>query len=158
MESVASWHGFGAPVFLHDDDRHVAVGAPEVVERIGVAPMPEASPVERIAWMVGFLASVLDEAARAVGAEVVDHETLCLDPVGEFRRLSVGLGLGWRDAAEELLVSSNREGFGESLQRVAAELPGRWRERFEPTERAKALAVLTRFPIATRWPDLHELG
>ena len=57
------------------------------------------------------------------------------------------LGLVWTSAAEDFLRESNRDGYSYDTHRVAAEQPGRWRERLTADQVAEAIAVLRRFPL-----------
>jgi hypothetical protein len=157
LDVVASWRDMGWEAFLHDDDRHVAAAAPDLVNRFGVPlPAESSSPAVRVAWLVGVTTSALDAAARAVGADIVDHETLCRDPLGELRWLARTVGLTWTPRATEFVVDSNQPGRGESTHRVAATLPAAQRERLDPATLEEVRRVLAGFPIAQRYHDIEQ--
>src|SRR5439155_17285122 len=88
----------------------------------------------------------------------VRHESLCLDPGGGFRELFDSLGVKWADAAERYLAEADRPGSGYQTFRVAAEQPGRWRQRLTSEETWEVWSILRR--IQAPWvervaPDLE---
>jgi hypothetical protein len=85
---------------------------------------------------------------------VIDHEHLCRDPVVGFRDLVQGLGLEWSAEAETFVRESDVPGQGYELHRVASQQPGKWRARLDRDEARRIARVLSRFPIAERYPDL----
>jgi hypothetical protein len=118
--------------------------------RWGTPTLPDgASLVAERADTVGFLMSAYaDSLEGCPNAITVDHEQLCRDTMDRFRELSAGLGLEWGDRAEEFLRESNRPGTGFRTERVAAELPGKWRAYLTTQEAEEARSVLRRYPIA----------
>jgi hypothetical protein len=121
------------------------------MRRFGVE-QPPADRVLHHAWSVGANMSVLDDAVRAHPEfAVVDHEDLCADPIGRFRALAGALGLDWMADDEARLVAADRPGTGFELNRVAADVPGSWRQRLPPEDARAAAAMLRKFPIAERY-------
>ncbi len=119
--------------------------------RFGV-PVPPWQRVLHYAWSVGVIMSVLDEAIAAHPEfHVFDHEDVCVDPVGRFGTLARALGLEWTADDDARVTASNRPGTGYQLRRVAADLPGSWRDRLTPEDARDAAAVLAQFPIAARY-------
>jgi hypothetical protein len=119
---------------------------------------PRPAQTDRFAnfvWMAGFTMSAYDEVAAAHPEfHVVDHESLCADPVRRFRRLVMQLGLDWTDDCEAYLHSSNTPGTGFETKRVAAELGGNWPMHLSAEQAATARRILSQFPIARLYPEL----
>jgi hypothetical protein len=109
-----------------------------------------------VAWRVGLVMSVLDDARAAHPRfHVVDHEVVSADPVGQLRALADAIGLEWTSRTEDFVVASDRPGTRFEITRVAGERRSRWRERLPPDDAVAAAAMLARFPIAARYaPDL----
>jgi hypothetical protein len=104
------------------------------------------------AWGVAVQMSALDDALRAnPHFHAVDHEDLCLDPVGRFRNLASALGLDWTADDEAAVEASNRPGTGYELNRVRAGLTHGWRRRLSADDARAAADVIAQFPIAARY-------
>ena len=116
-------------------------------------PVPTGdNPVPYVAWRVGLVMSVLDDACRANPTfHVVEHEQTCDDPVGRFRELVSAVGLGWTADTEAFIVDSNRPGTRWERNRVASEQKDRWRDRLSAADVRAASRVLAQFSIATRY-------
>ena len=114
-------------------------------------PDPE-TPVTGNAWRLGLNMSRFDEAlTRHPEIIVVDHEVVCVDPLGEFRRIIETIGLDWSPEVEEYINSSNTDGSGYVLKRVASDQPGKWRNRLSPDDARATIRTLAQFPIAERY-------
>jgi len=157
LDVLASWRSLGINPVRHG--WHLLCrDAPEgVAERFGAPPPPtgvlDSTPV--VAWVVGLLMSGIEQALHDHPHLVVaDHEIICRDPSSEVRHVARQVGLVWTDAAEEFVRASNSPGVGYTTTRVAATLPGSWRDRLEPDEIAEAREVLARFGWAARYDGL----
>lgn len=107
---------------------------------------PGSSPMARVAWEVGLIASVLDDLERRhPDWPVATHEDLCVDPVAKYRRLFEVLGIAWTYESEDFLQRANRPGAGFSVNRVTSELPERWRKRLDREELREIWSVLSAF-------------
>ncbi len=149
---LASW----LEVKLKDARNATLETRPEIWSRYlepwGV-PLPGADPVERVSWRIGLLtAAIEDSASRHPEWHLRTHESLCFDPVSEFRKLSAELGLGWGEASEAFLAENDTPGNGYAVKRIASEQPGAWRRRLDSTQVATLRRALELFPIAT-WSD-----
>jgi len=121
-------------------------------------PMPSGDDqAPYVAWRVGLVMSELANACR-VNPEfhVLDHEEVCESPVERLRELVGALGLTWTAETEAFVTESNRPGTTWTTNRIASELPGRWRTRLTPGQARAATDVLRQFPIAGRYAA--ELG
>ena len=101
---------------MRDQDRDLG-GDARVRERVmeprGIAPLPPtADPLERAAWQLGLFMTVLTDAAERHAWPVVWHEEVCVDPAVGFERLGKEMGIGWSDAGDEFVRSSDRPGGG----------------------------------------------
>lgn len=120
------------------------------------APPPGANPLDRTAWCVGLLTTVLATlAARHPDWHVITHEDLCADPRAEFRRLYSRLGLTWTDEAERFLergylrTSFDRPDQVLRLQdagAVSQEVTNRWKKRLSSVQVDEIHKVLDQFP------------
>jgi hypothetical protein len=143
---LASWIGLDLPDRDRALDTRAAVQA-GYVERWGL-PVPGAAPLERVVWQLGLLTAALEEAAeRHPQWHVRVHETMCVDPPAEFRRLYGDLGLEWTDAVDAELEAGDRPGAGFALQRRASEAADAWRTRLGEQELATLRRVLAPFPL-----------
>jgi hypothetical protein len=126
------------------------------LERWGSPPFPSGDDaLARRTWLIGFTLSVLDEFIDANPEfRAVDHEYLCEDPLERFKALAAQVGLEWSAEAEAHLVASNRHGTGVQAVRLASELPGKWRTSLSPEQAERAIAILSRFPVAHRYAEL----
>lgn len=79
-------------------------------------------------------AAHLEAAACHPDWIVVSHEQLCLDPVGEFRRLFEAAGLPFGPEVEATIVESNRPGDGYQTARVAADQVDAWKRKLTADE------------------------
>jgi hypothetical protein len=77
------------------------------------------------------------------------HEELCQEPVVAFSRLYAELGLSWNEEAEAYVVENNRPGKGFRTRRVAADLPGDWKQRLTAQQVTEMQRVLAWFPLET---------
>jgi Sulfotransferase family len=126
--------------------------APEVrayaLDHYGVRVPTTDDPVIGMSFIVGLLMALQNDGLRAHPEfHVVDHETLCVDPIGEFRMLTEVLGLEWTPWCEDFVVESNRPGVRYELRRVASEQPGRWRHRLSADDARTAARVVDQFPL-----------
>jgi hypothetical protein len=157
LDVLASWLALGLDAFLHDDDRLLGDRvSDDQLDRLGATAPPRSQDrVSRAAWLIGVLVSAVEAASRAVPqAQVVDHEVLCRDPLGELRWTARNCGLDWTDDADWFVDDSNQPGTGEALHRVAAAVPGGWRRRLEPEAVQAAQRVLRPFAISARYDGL----
>ena len=131
-----------------DDDPRVRA---QVLEPLGLPPAPSSSdPLHRAAWHLGVLSAALDRAAAGhPDWRVVRHEDLCVDPRGRFQTLTSQLGLSWTDACDAFLQSTDTDGAGYEVRRVAADQPDRWRTRLTPAQVDTIAQELARFPRMT---------
>jgi len=133
---------------------------PEISEWLDQRGLPQQPNVHResltaMAWVIGVLMSGIAEAIVDHPEIVIaDHEILCRDPVGEMRHVARQLGLIWTPEAEEFLHSRNRPGAGYDVRRVAAKVPGSWREKLDPDVVATARAMFVQFPWTARYADI----
>ena len=130
-----------------------------LAERLGMPPRPAADvrSAASITWVICFLLSELDDAARRHPEIVIaDHEIICRDPLGEMRYIAGQVGLTWTDEADEFVIGSNRTGKGYKTHRVARQVVGNWRERLTPEQLFEAQAVLAGFPISARYEELPD--
>jgi len=160
LDVIASRLRFGS-AFLenalgHLDHRAVATR----IERWGAPPRPTSTDrSEHFFWLTGFTLSAFDEVAEAnPDFQVVDYEDVAADPLPHFQRLVDVLGLEWSPACEEFLVSSNTPGSGFETKRVATKQTGIWRQHLSDEQVTTMCRVLSRFPIARRYPELTELS
>lgn len=149
LDVIASWVELG-----YEESR--LYEHPAVLERyldpFGIVPpASSASLLSRVAWEVGFLTSALERVAdQHPDWSVVVHETLCEDPIEQFRSLYEDLELEWGPAAEAFLRDSNRSGAGYETNRVASEQARRWRKRLSHEQVREICAILKGFPLR-RW-------
>jgi hypothetical protein len=149
MAIVSSWRDLG----IIDPD--VLTTHPLVRERfvdeysLPDPPGATADPLLRIAWRVGLQVFALKLACdRHPDWLVVEHEELCADPLGAFRKLYGDLGLVWTQAGDRYLEESNQPGEGFAVLRVAKDAPHRWRSRLNAQESVAVRRVLSAFPLA----------
>jgi hypothetical protein len=120
--------------------------------RYGVPEPQGRDPVACLAWRVGFVTAILDDAVRAHPEWcAVEHADLCIDPIAGFRALAQSIGLEWTTANESWIAANDSPGTRYQLKRVAAEQHGRWRIRLTDDEVRTASSVLTQFPAAERY-------
>ena len=118
------------------------------LDRLGIQPpAPSSTHHERAAWCVGLVTTALGEAVKRHPEWIlVTHEETCLDPPARFRELFERLDLTWSDSIERYVRDSNQPGEGKATNRVASELPGRWRERLSDDQVVAIQRVLDAFP------------
>lgn len=110
-------------------------------------PRRDAPDLERATATVGTLTASLLEALRRNPDWVhVSHEDLCADSVPRLRAAAEAVGLRWTPEAERFVVESDRPGKRYQTNRVAGDLPERWRERLTTEQVATITSVLDRFP------------
>jgi hypothetical protein len=120
-----------------------------VTEGWGVRP-PGPNHLEQMVWQIGVLITALEQAAAHHPSWLVrTHEQLCVDPTQQFRQLYTELGLQWNEEAEAYVIDNNRPGKGFRTRRVAADLPGDWKQRLTPHQIAEMQRVLAWFPLKT---------
>ena len=160
LDMLASWSEIWLTDGLQDteavayiDDR----GVGPRITRWNVSRLPaDASSFAQLTWIAGLTASAYQEVAAAhPEIRVVDHETLCADPIPKFRRLVSDLGLQWSPECEEYLHASNSPGIGYETKRISAQQPGKWRTRFSEEHVRVAREILGPFPIARLYPELQ---
>ncbi len=118
----------------------------------GAGP-PGPEPLEQMCWRIGLLTAALEDAlSRHPNWHFRTHERLCVDSVGEFRRLYSELDLEWSDDVEDFLREHDRPGEGFTVKRVTAEMPDSWQKRLDDHELSTLRRVLSRFPIST-WSE-----
>jgi len=133
---------------------------PQISDWLDQRGLPQQPNVHResltaMAWVIGVLMSGIAEAiVEHPEIVIADHEILCRDPVGEMRHVARQLGLIWTPEAEEFLHSRNRPGAGYDVQRIAAKVPGSWREKLDPEAVATARAMFVQFPWTARYADI----
>lgn len=151
LNMISSWLSLGYRDSMLDEDEAVRS---RFIEPLGL-PLPDrdASPLARIAWEVGLMNSVLENAFTLHSDwSIATHERLCEDPAGEFERFAELLGLQWGGAARRFVEESNRPGSGYAPQRIASEQPQRWRSRLRDEQVSEIASVLRGFPLRT-WSD-----
>ena len=110
--------------------------------------------LERQAFTLGVLGGVVHAASVEHPDWVtVRHDDLCINPVEGFRTLASSLGLELSDASRRYLLESDRDGTAYRTQRSTAEVPRRWRTRFDAREIDVVGEVLDRFPPEAGWRD-----
>jgi hypothetical protein len=149
LNVVASWMKLPYPhTRLYDNPQIVR----KYVEPWNLQPpKTSASYVTRVAWEIGLLTCVLEDAAdRHPDWRVFTHESLCADPLAEFRRLCDGIDLEWSTDVEVFICESNRPGTYFVPNRLRGELPEAWRHLLTDDDRRAAVGVLKRLPLR-RW-------
>ena len=146
---ASSWIQLGWVGSLADDE--LALSQSATLECLGrewgLPPLPADQPVARLAWFLGLLTVSLEQAARRhTDWTVVHHEAICVDPRRSFRNLAERLGLQWTEEADAAVASTNRDGRGFQIQRVAADLPNAWRSRLALEQIHEIESVLAPFP------------
>jgi hypothetical protein len=157
LNTVGSWRMRGWPRPLVDHPlldgklgfEHEIFGRLVGGRQIPPAPAPEDS-IRRLTWELCALHLViLTTQARYPDSLVVRHESLCLDPLDQFRDLFTELGLEWSDEVGAYLESSNQQGEGAyDTQRIAAEEPDRWAHRLSEPESEAIRRVVESFGIS----------
>jgi hypothetical protein len=147
LNVVSSWREVGIPGF--DLTTRPALLARYRDRFDGDPPAADASELQKIAWQVGLLTTVIgDSLDQHPEWLLVDHEFLCADPVTRIKDLCRRLEVPWSDDVATFLHESNRPGEGLKPVRVTAEQPTRWRGRLTDDEVAEISAVLDHFPRA----------
>lgn len=122
------------------------------LDRWGV-PLPGPDRIEQLSWRIALLSAALDESlATNPKLHVRVHETLCANPVTEFRKLFDELGLEWTAATEQYLAEHDLPGEGFSDFRMASDLAGAWRSKLDADQVATLRKVLSWFPV-TSWGE-----
>jgi hypothetical protein len=145
LNALASWSDLG----FGKDPRAIPGLARFAATQWGVvAPAPDAPVIERQAFIYGVGAQLLDDAARRHPEWiVVQHETLCTEPIAQLREITMRVGLPWSEAAEQYLVESDRDGSGYHTQRRALDQIERWRTRLSAEQVDGIRATLSAFPV-----------
>ncbi|MDQ3985598.1 MAG: sulfotransferase [Actinomycetota bacterium] len=152
FEVVASWRELGWRDCNLDKDERVLKR--HVAHLDASQPGPDWSPLQRVAWQVGLLFSVLmDMAEREGGFMLASHEELCIDPRLQFRSLYQALDLDWSEDVDAVIDASNRPGTGTTAARIASQQVGRWRKRLQPDEVQQIRAVLEPFELSSLGTD-----
>ena len=117
--------------------------------RVPPAPAP-GNDIRRLTWELCALhQAIMTTQARYPDSLVVQHESLCLNPLDGFRGLLTELGLGWGEDVGEYLRSSNQQGEGTyDTRRVASEEPQRWAHRLSEDESDTVRGVVESFEIS----------
>jgi hypothetical protein len=111
------------------------------------AVVPDATPLQRLAWQIGVFVSALETAVQHnPGWLVVSHEALCGDPAAGFKSLCAALGVPWTEEAAGFLAASDRPGKGLETRRVAAEQPTNWCRHLTTAQVDEVVEVLSAFP------------
>jgi sulfotransferase family protein len=109
-------------------------------------PDVDAAQIVRQAAFLGVLRGALTESTSGRATWLrAGHDELLQDPLGQLADLSRQAGLEFSAAAATYVQESNRHGEGYSTQRLAAELPQKWR-RLSDEQVTGALETLQRFP------------
>jgi hypothetical protein len=144
---LASW------INLDMDAQYVPFSERPDVARVAKGwgvPLPGPDRLERIIWQIGMLITALEQAAAHHPTWVVrTHEELCIEPEKAFSRLYAELGLSWNEEGEAYVVENNRPGKGFRTRRVAADLPGDWKQRLTEQQVTEMQRVLAWFPLET---------
>jgi hypothetical protein len=146
LNVVTSWLELDMPLF---DIWNRADILDLVIRPNGLPERPlRDDPLEQAAWTVGVLTEGLGAAVRRnPGWRLLTHEALAQAPEARFKALFGDLGLEWTEATRTFLERSNRPGVGKTnLNRVAAELPQKWRQRLDAAEQDRAVRQLEAFP------------
>ena len=86
--------------------------------------------VQQIAVQIGAIYKVLEnQIAQHPEWIVIKHETLCEDPLEEFKQLYHELDLNWTTETENFIKASNKEGKGFSRNRVAKNEIDKWKRK-----------------------------
>ncbi|MGO8873815.1 MAG: hypothetical protein ACLQPH_20915, partial [Acidimicrobiales bacterium] len=144
-------------ISLDLNDRYVRLDQHPAIRRQidqGEIPRPGADPLERLVWLIGVLTLALEAAVdRHPEWSVRTHESLCVEPADQFRRLFAELGLAWNDDAERYLVANNRPGEGFPTQRVASDQADGWKTRLTAEQVGTMRRVLAELPLRTWGPE-----
>jgi len=145
LNVVASWLTLPEPLYGLPENEVVAR---RVVEPLGFPAAPQSGPhVAQVAWCVGVLTATLHVASLSnPGWLVITHEDMCDDPVARFRNLAGRLDLSWSQGSDRAVAESQRPGSGRVTNRIAADLPEKWRRVLSDEDAHTALAVLDAFP------------
>jgi len=145
LDVVASWLTLPEPLYGLPQNETVR---DRVVDKYGFPPPPNGtSHLLQVTWCVGLLTATLHMALRDhQDWLVVTHEEMCDDPVRRFRALAETLGLGWTDTSDNAVRDSQRPGTGRVTNRIAADLPGKWRKVLSDADVAEVTRVLEAFP------------
>ncbi|MGQ4647677.1 sulfotransferase [Lyngbya aestuarii] len=67
---------------------------------------------------------------------LLQHESLCLDPIGNYRKLFAQLNLNWTTKTEQLLDYSTKQDSGQPYQpqRRSSREPDKWKNELEPEQ------------------------
>lgn len=110
------------------------------------APGKDASDLYRMAWDYCLLDDALVRAAeRNPDWLVISHETICLDPVEEFRDMFERLEVEFTDEIEQSIRDANTAGDGYQTNRVAADQIHRWKKRLSEKQIAEIRAAASCF-------------
>jgi hypothetical protein len=145
LNVVSSWVQLNIPSF--DLATRPAIRE-RYLDRLGIAPPPDdAVPLQRAAWSVGLLTSVIAEAhTRHPEWPLYTHEDLCIDSATKIQEVYRRVGLTWDAGSAAYLAESNRPGEGLRPVRVTSEQPERWKQRLTEEQAAMIQDTLAQFP------------
>lgn len=145
LNVVSSWMQFNIPSF---DLATRAVIRKRYLDPLGIAPPPtDAAPLQRAAWSVGLLTTVLADSLKLHPEwPLYTHEDLCVDSATKVQQVYGRLGLGWTAGSARYLAESNRPGEGLRPVRVTSEQPERWKQRLTEDDVAQVQDTLAQFP------------
>jgi len=154
LNVVSSWLTLPEPLYNLPENKVVRE---RVVEPFGFPAAPSRdSHLAQVAWCVGLLTATLHLASRRhEDWPVITHEEMCDEPVERFRSLAGDLGLGWSAISDAAVQGSQRPGTGRVTNRIASELPEKWRKVLSADDVSVVLKVLEGFPAQgwIRTPD-----
>ena len=87
--------------------------------------------------VAAYYSAVLEASKRNPSWIVITHEQLCLDPVGEFKKLYEKLGLEWNQKVEDQINATNQPKTSDKIQhvsRIASEEIDKWKSLLTPQE------------------------
>jgi O-antigen/teichoic acid export membrane protein len=145
LNVVSSWRAIDFPLF---DLAARGEILSRFVRPLGLEPpAPSWSQLQRIAWHVGLLTTVVAYAVdRHPEWLLLTHDDLCRDPRASFRDLFDRLGLPWSRGVERFLEEHNRPGEGREVNRLHSEARHSWLHRLSAAEVSEVKEVLSRFP------------
>ena len=145
LSIIASWRDLNIPQFDLTTRPEFLSAYGDRYE--GDPPSDQDSNLTRIAWIVGFLTTVMGDALdKHPEWLLVNHEDMCIDPVTKFRALCDVVGIPWSENVTDYLMKSNRPGEGLAPQRITSEQVNKWRAVLSQEEVKEAVEVLKRFP------------
>lgn len=108
---------FGQEQLIHD---HLS----ETIDQISTA----STLVQKMAVQIGSIYYVLEQQIKQHPNWIITmHETLCENPIGEFKKLFEQVNLKWSQSAEDYLVQTNKKGEGFTRNRIAKDEIDKWK-------------------------------